>query len=94
MRQRLSPGIYALVLVFIAGVWLAASPFVLQTQPSGGAWIPATINAVASGGVLVVASLVGIGTYSLLAVNSAIRAEVIRARTAERHRHSARTTAE
>ncbi len=83
MKRHFSMGVYALALIFIIGLWLVASPFVLQTQPSGSTWISSTINTVASGGVLIVVSLVGIGAYYLLGLSSAIREEVVSSATEE-----------
>ncbi len=57
MSRLISPGVYVLALLFVAGIWLAASPFVMQTQPAGVAWTASTINDVGAGGVLIVVSL-------------------------------------
>jgi len=49
----------ALVVVFLAGAWLIAAPFVLRFQPSGAHWIGASRMDVAVGGVLVAAGFTG-----------------------------------
>ena len=46
-------GVATLVVILAAGVWLAASPFVMQTQPAGASWQSATTNDVAVGGLLI-----------------------------------------
>ena len=59
MNRLVSPGIFALALTLVGGIWLVVSPFAMQTQPAGGAWVSSTIVAIAAGGVLVVVSLLG-----------------------------------
>lgn len=73
MNRFLSPGIYALILLFAGGVWLVISPFTMQTQPAGAGWIASTINTVAAGGVLAVVSLLGIFIYLGLALRDAVQ---------------------
>ncbi len=72
MSRVVSPGIYVLALLFVAGIWLAASPFVMQTQPSGAAWTSSTINDVAAGGVLIVVTLGGILIHLGLALRDLV----------------------
>ncbi len=72
MSRLISPGIYVLALLFVAGVWLAASPYVMQTQPAGAAWTPSTINDVAAGGVLIVVALGGILIHLGLALRDMV----------------------
>jgi hypothetical protein len=76
--SRLSPGIFALVLTFAAGVWTAVSPFAMQTQPSGIAWTSSTVNDVVVGGILIVASLLGIGMHYLLGLRAHVQATIAR----------------
>jgi hypothetical protein len=81
VNRLISPGAYVLAVILIAGVWLAGSPFIMQTQPAGAEWTSATINSVAAGAVLIVASLAGILIHLGLATRdlvtlSAIQAEV------------------
>ncbi len=72
MSRLISPGTYVLALLFVAGVWLAASPFIMQTQPAGATWTPSTLNDVAAGGVLIVVSLGGILTHLGLALRDLV----------------------
>jgi hypothetical protein len=48
-----------LVIVFLAGAWLIAAPFVLRFQPSGAPWTGAARMDVAAGAVLAVAGFAG-----------------------------------
>ncbi len=72
MSRLISPGIYVLALLFVAGIWLAASPFIMQTQPAGVAWTPSTINDVAAGGALIVVSVGGILIHLGLALRDLV----------------------
>jgi hypothetical protein len=60
MNRPVSPGVVALVLLLLAGVWIAVAPFVLSIQPLGAHWRNSTINDVAVGGALIGVSLLGI----------------------------------
>ncbi len=60
MIRPVSPGVFALVLLLLAGVWVAVAPFVLSIQTLGAGWLNSTINDVAVGSVLIGASLLGI----------------------------------
>lgn len=75
MNNRLiSPGIYALAVLFLVGVWLVIAPFVLQTQPTGAAaWQVATIDDIAAGGGLIVVSLLGILVNVALSLSAAVK---------------------
>ena len=57
MVSRLAMG--ALVVVFGAGAWLIAAPFVLRFQPSGAHWTGASRMDVLIGAVLAVAGFTG-----------------------------------
>jgi hypothetical protein len=81
VSRSISPGIYVLALLFVAGIWLAASPFVMQTQPAGVAWTPSTINNVATGAVLIVVSLGGILIHLGLALRDLVSLASARAET-------------
>jgi len=48
-----------LVLIFAAGAWLIAAPFVLRFQPSGAAWTGAARMDLGIGVVLVIAGFAG-----------------------------------
>lgn len=52
-------GMAGLVIVFTAGAWLIAAPFVLRFQPSGAHWTGAARMDVLVGGVLAVAGFAG-----------------------------------
>ncbi len=60
MIRPISPGVFALVLLLLAGAWIAVAPFVLSIQPLGAHWLNSTINDVGVGGVLIGVSLLGI----------------------------------
>ena len=81
MSRLISPGTYVLALLFVAGIWLAASPFVMQTQPAGVAWTSSTTNNVAAGGVLIVVSLGGILIHLGLALRDLVSLAGTRAET-------------
>lgn len=68
MRRLIPPGSYVLFLLFLAGTWLAISPFVMTTQPAGSHWIASTVNNVTIGAVMMVVALVGILSYMLFAL--------------------------
>jgi len=73
LRRLIPPGSYVLFLLFLAGIWLAISPFVMTTQPSGSHWIASTVNNVTVGAVMMVVSLVGILGYMLFALGEMMR---------------------
>jgi hypothetical protein len=73
LRRLIPPGSYVLFLFFLTGIWLAISPFVMTTQPSGSHWIVSTVNNVTIGGVMIVVSLLGILGYMLFALGELMR---------------------
>ena len=73
LRRLIPPGSYVLFLLFLAGIWLAISPFVMTTQPSGSHWIASSVNNVTVGAVMMVVSLLGILGYMLFALGELIR---------------------
>jgi hypothetical protein len=73
LRRLIPPGSYVLFLFFLTGIWLAISPFVMTTQPSGSHWIASTVNNVTIGGVMIVVSLLGILGYMLFALGELMR---------------------
>lgn len=74
MRRLIPPGSYILFLLFLTGIWVAISPFVMTTQPSGQHWIASTVNNVVIGTILMVVSLFGILSYMMFAVRDLLRA--------------------
>ena len=74
MNRAISPGIYALLLTFVAGLWIVISPFVLEHQPAGAGWTRETVNNVAAGALLIGVSLLGVFLYLALALRDAVRA--------------------
>src|SRR5438132_14406175 len=72
MRRLIPPGSYVLLLFFLTGVWIAISPFVMTTQPSGQHWIASTINNVVVGTILMVVSLFGILGYLAFALHDVL----------------------
>ncbi len=73
MRRLVPPGSLVLFLFFLAGIWLAISPFAMTTQPSGQHWTAATVNNVTLGAIMMVVSLLGILGYMLFALRDLIR---------------------
>src|SRR5437763_761846 len=67
VNRAISPGIYALLLTFVAGLWIIISPFVLEHQPAGAGWTRETVNNVAAGALLIGVSLLGVFLYLALA---------------------------
>jgi hypothetical protein len=73
MRRLIPPGSYVLVLFFLTGAWLIISPFVMTTQPSGEHWIASTVTNVTVGGILMIASLLGILSFMGFALRDLMR---------------------
>jgi hypothetical protein len=73
MRRLIPPGSYVLFLLFLTGIWLTISPFVMTTQPSGAHWTTSTINNVTIGAIMLVVSLLGIVGYMVFALRDLIR---------------------
>ena len=73
MRRLIPPGSYILFLFFLTGIWVAMSPFVMTTQPSGSHWIASTINNVTIGALMIVVSLLGILGYMVLVLRDLMR---------------------
>lgn len=73
MRRLIPPGSYALFLLFLGGIWVTISPFVMTTQPSGSHWIAPTVNNVTIGTTMIVVSILGILGYMLFALRDMIR---------------------
>ena len=73
MRRLIPPGSYILLLFFLTGIWVAISPFIMQTQPSGHHWIASTINNVVIGTILIVVSLSGILGYLVFSLRDLLR---------------------
>ncbi len=69
MNRLLSPGIVTLALTFTVGIWITVSPFVMNSQPAG-VWSHVAINNVVAGTVLIVTSLLGVGTHLVLALHA------------------------
>ena len=74
MQRRIRTAVVLLALAGLAGVWLAAAPFVApgidSYQPVGQEWIPATVHHVVAGTALVIASLVAVLTLIATAVRA------------------------
>lgn len=62
MKARL--GVCALVLLFLAGLWLVASPFLVGYQPPGAAYTAATVNNLWVGGGLAGLSFITLVLYA------------------------------
>jgi hypothetical protein len=74
MNRFILPGSYVLILLLCVGVWLVVSPFALQSQPVGSAWIGSTVNNVATGGILIGVALAGILGILALGLRDLMRA--------------------
>ncbi|MFG1680657.1 hypothetical protein ACGFNP_10835 [Nonomuraea sp. NPDC049269] len=57
-------GVSALVVLFLAGLWLVAAPFAVGYQPRGAAYADATVNDLWVGGALAGVSFVAIVIYA------------------------------
>jgi|SRR5579883_1343021 hypothetical protein len=73
MKRLIPPGSYVLFLLFLTGIWVAISPFVMTTQPAGQHWLPATVNNVVVGAIFMVVALSGIVGYMLFALRDLLR---------------------
>ena len=83
MRRLIPPGSYILFLFFLTGIWVAISPFVMTTQPSGQHWIASTVNNVVIGTILMVVSLFGILGYMLFALRDLLNEAQARQQVSE-----------
>ena len=74
MQRRIRTAVVLLALAGLAGVWLAAAPFVApgidSYQPVGQEWVPATVHHVVAGAALAIASLVAVLTLIATAVRA------------------------
>ena len=78
MSRLLSPGVVALLLMMVAGAWMVIAPFAIGFQPTGGAWMTATKNDVAVGGLLLVVALLGTLAYVMFGLKGLVRAAALR----------------
>ena len=62
MKAKL--GVSALVVLFLAGLWLIAAPFTVGYQPRGAAYADATVNDLWVGGALAGVSFVALVSYA------------------------------
>ena len=83
MRRLIPPGSYVLFLFFLTGIWVAISPFVMTTQPSGQHWMASTVNNVVIGTILIVVSLFGILGYLVFALRDLLAEAQARQEIAE-----------
>lgn len=77
MTRAFSPGVFALVLLLFAGVWIVLAPFVLSIQPPGAHWLNSTISDVAVGGILIGVSLLGIVIHAALGLRDLVTAATV-----------------
>ncbi|HLI72026.1 MAG TPA: hypothetical protein VKV19_19910 [Ktedonobacteraceae bacterium] len=83
VRRIIPAGSYVLFLLFLAGIWVAISPFVMTTQPAGQSWLASTVNNVVIGVILIVVALLGIVGYMLFALRDLLREAQARQEVAE-----------
>ncbi|UBU13628.1 hypothetical protein [Nonomuraea gerenzanensis] len=62
MKARL--GVAALIVLFLAGLWLVAAPFAIGYQPRGAQYADATVNDLWVGGGLAALSFVALVVYA------------------------------
>jgi hypothetical protein len=72
-RRTTTVAASSLAVLLAAGVWLFLAPFLFDYQSDATAWVTATKNHVATGVVLVGASLVSLLGFVVLAVRDAVR---------------------
>ncbi len=73
MSKLFPLGSFALLAIFCCGLWLACSPFALQTQPAGQPWLPATLNAVIAGALLATTAALGMLAQVMLGLRDLVR---------------------
>lgn len=83
MKRVIPAGSYVLFLLFLAGIWVAISPFVMTTQPAGQSWLTSTVNDVVIGVILMVVALFGIVGYMLFALRDLLHEAQVRQEMAE-----------
>ncbi|WP_049557953.1 SPW repeat domain-containing protein [Nonomuraea sp. SBT364] len=82
MKAKL--GVSALVLLFLAGLWLVAAPFVVGYQPSGAAYTDATVNDLWVGGGLAGLSFIALVVYAADALRELTRGRHVGSPTVDR----------
>lgn len=83
IKRVIPAGSYVLLLLFLAGIWVAISPFVMATQPAGQSWLTSTVNDVVIGVILMVVALFGIVSYMLFALRDLLHEAQARQEMAE-----------
>lgn len=71
MKAKL--GVWALVLLFLGGLWLVAAPFAVGYQPRGAEYADSTINDLWLGGILAGTSFIALVAYAADALRELTR---------------------
>ncbi|MFC4111613.1 SPW repeat protein [Nonomuraea zeae] len=71
MKAKL--GVSALIVLFLAGLWLIAAPFAVGYQPRGATYVDATINDLWLGGSIAALSFVSLAVYAADALRELAR---------------------
>ncbi|MGR6913296.1 hypothetical protein ACU635_03465 [[Actinomadura] parvosata] len=71
MKAKL--GIGALIVLFLAGLWLVAAPFAVGYQPRGASYVDATVNDLWLGGGIAALSFVALVVYAADALRDLAR---------------------
>ncbi|WP_043619736.1 hypothetical protein [Nonomuraea candida] len=66
-------GVSALILLFVAGLWLVAAPFAVGYQPRGAEYVDATVNDLWLGGGIAALSFVTLVIYAADALRDLAR---------------------
>ncbi|GAA2858362.1 hypothetical protein [Nonomuraea rubra] len=71
MKAKL--GVAALIVLFLAGLWLVAAPFAVGYQPRGAEYLDATVNDLWLGGGIAALSFVALVVYAADALRDLAR---------------------
>ncbi|AQZ67611.1 unnamed protein product [[Actinomadura] parvosata subsp. kistnae] len=71
MKAKL--GVGALIVLFLAGLWLVAAPFAVGYQPRGASYVDATVNDLWLGGGIAALSFVALVIYAADALRDLAR---------------------
>jgi len=88
VKPQARAGLAAMVLVFLAGIWLFVAPLIVGYQNDYSTLIDATENDMWSGGVLIAVAALTLILFGAFALRDAARAAVTRRANAEQQRRT------